>query len=81
MFDLCACCSVCSNLCKCPFSISDQNKKMENILLMGDENYRCTICVSHKFKKIDNFRITKDFYGSLVLSDDSEYSDELDNIE
>ena len=37
---LCVCCSVCSEQCKCSSNILDLNEKMQNILGFGDENYR-----------------------------------------
>ena len=39
----CECCSVCSNSCKCPKATKDVNKIMEQILDLGDENYRFDI--------------------------------------
>ena len=37
---LCCCCSNCSNLCCCQFSVSSPNAVMEKILRLGDDSYR-----------------------------------------
>ena len=37
---LCSCCSVCTQRCTCPRATKDVDRKMEEILGFGDENYR-----------------------------------------
>ena len=53
---------------------------MESILNFGDRNYRWAKFIIYYFK-INSlyFRIVKDFYESLVLSDESEHSDDSDD--
>ena len=59
---LCSCCSVCMEKCNCPSSTSDATKKMETILRLGDPSYV----------------LVKDFYASLVYSDDSDDTEDDD---
>ena len=37
---LCLCCSVCSEQCRCSSNIKDENEKMLRMFQFGDENYR-----------------------------------------
>ena len=74
---LCSCCSVCADQCSCPAATTDSDEKMVRILKFGDQNYRFLIIsiMNYLYTTCHIYRRVRDFYETLVFSDESEVSE------